>query len=228
MAAGRGAGGEIVDTAVDRMLAFLRKKKSATVGEVATALALDTPLVEKLAEVLRESGLVTIRYSMMDSRKNVLFPSAGGTVSRSTAIRAREGERYAAGIPGEEIALEMELPPAAAPFKTALGKLEEAERVVVDAEERVFTRIEETKGIVSKIRSEGEAESDPAKYRQAMSFIAEELDLLERASVRLEEKAAELAKRAKDLHKEITLARAAAVKGRPGTFSFVRKLFPKF
>ncbi|MEM4389363.1 MAG: hypothetical protein QXG98_01735 [Candidatus Micrarchaeia archaeon] len=59
-------------TVIDRIVEFIKEKKRATVAEVADALALERDDVEKLADILEESGLITVRYSLLHPGKTEL------------------------------------------------------------------------------------------------------------------------------------------------------------
>ncbi|MEM3030482.1 MAG: hypothetical protein QXH27_01995 [Candidatus Micrarchaeia archaeon] len=60
-------------TVIDRVVEFIKEKKRATVAEVAEALALERDDVEKLADILEESGLVSVRYSLLHPGKTELI-----------------------------------------------------------------------------------------------------------------------------------------------------------
>lgn len=52
-------------TLVDKMLTFVQEHGKTTVAEVAEVFAVDPAHVEKLAAVLEESGLITMRYALL-------------------------------------------------------------------------------------------------------------------------------------------------------------------
>jgi len=60
-------------TVIDRVVDFIRERRRATVGEVAEALAIDRESVEKLADILEESGLIAVRYSLLHPGKTELI-----------------------------------------------------------------------------------------------------------------------------------------------------------
>lgn len=60
-------------TVIDRVVEFIKERKRTTVGEVAEALALERDSVEKLADILEESGLIAVRYSLLHPGKTELI-----------------------------------------------------------------------------------------------------------------------------------------------------------
>ncbi|MBU1197070.1 hypothetical protein KJ765_01010 [Candidatus Micrarchaeota archaeon] len=57
-----------LDTSIDRLVEFIRLKKSTTVDEAARALSLSQKQVEEIAEVLAESGLIHLKYEFSGIR----------------------------------------------------------------------------------------------------------------------------------------------------------------
>ena len=56
---------ERVETVIDRLLDYVQKKGKVDVKEAAKAMALEKDQVEELAEVLRESGMMEINYTLL-------------------------------------------------------------------------------------------------------------------------------------------------------------------
>lgn len=57
-----------LDTPIDRLVEYVKLKKSTTVEEAAKALSLPSKEVEELAEILAESGLINLRYEFSGIR----------------------------------------------------------------------------------------------------------------------------------------------------------------
>ncbi|MEM3556231.1 MAG: hypothetical protein QXF56_05925 [Candidatus Micrarchaeia archaeon] len=56
---------ERVETIIDRLLEYVQKKGKIDVKEAASAMALEKDQVEELAEVLRESGMIDVNYTLL-------------------------------------------------------------------------------------------------------------------------------------------------------------------
>ncbi len=57
-----------LDTSIDRLVEFIRLKKSTSVEEAARALSLSAKQVEEIAEILAESGLIHLKYEFSGIR----------------------------------------------------------------------------------------------------------------------------------------------------------------
>jgi DNA-binding Lrp family transcriptional regulator len=62
-----------MSTVIDRVLEFIQRKGRATICEIAVALALNQSQVERMAAMLEESGVITVRYALIDSGKTELI-----------------------------------------------------------------------------------------------------------------------------------------------------------
>jgi len=60
-------------TLVDRMLSFIQEHGKTTVAELADVFAMDQAQVERLASVLEESGLITMRYALLHPGRTELI-----------------------------------------------------------------------------------------------------------------------------------------------------------
>ncbi len=60
-------------TLVDRILSFIREHSKTTVAELADVFAMDQAQVERLATVLEESGLITMRYALLHPGRTELL-----------------------------------------------------------------------------------------------------------------------------------------------------------
>jgi mevalonate kinase len=56
---------EKVETVIDRLVEYVQKKGRVDVKEAANAMALEKDQVEELAEVLKESGMMDINYTLL-------------------------------------------------------------------------------------------------------------------------------------------------------------------
>src|SRR5271157_670934 len=56
---------EKVETVIDRLVEYVQKKGKVDVKEAANAMALEKDQVEELAEVLKESGMMDISYTLL-------------------------------------------------------------------------------------------------------------------------------------------------------------------
>jgi len=57
-----------LDTPVDRLVEYVKLKKSTTVEEASKALSIPSKAVEELAEILAESGLINLKYEFSGIR----------------------------------------------------------------------------------------------------------------------------------------------------------------
>lgn len=71
-----------MSTVIDRIVDYIREKKSATVKEVADSLALQHSQVEKLADILEESGLISVKYSLFQPSKTLLISKEPSSVAK--------------------------------------------------------------------------------------------------------------------------------------------------
>ncbi len=76
-------------TLVDKMLTFVQEHGKTTVAEVADVFAVDPAHVEKLAAVLEESGLITMRYALLHPGRTELVSLHPAT--RQPAKRGASG-----------------------------------------------------------------------------------------------------------------------------------------
>jgi hypothetical protein len=56
---------ERVETVIDRLVEYVQKKGKVDVREAANAMALEKDQIEELAEVLKESGMIDINYTLL-------------------------------------------------------------------------------------------------------------------------------------------------------------------
>ncbi|MCX6777362.1 MAG: hypothetical protein NT157_00575 [Candidatus Micrarchaeota archaeon] len=64
---------EEMSTVIDKVLDFIQRKGRVTVCEVAVALALNHVQVERMVAMLEESGVISVRYALIDSGKTELI-----------------------------------------------------------------------------------------------------------------------------------------------------------
>ncbi len=62
-----------MSTVIDRVLDFIQRKGRTTITEVAISLALSPSQVEHLASILEESGMIKVKYALIDSGKTELI-----------------------------------------------------------------------------------------------------------------------------------------------------------
>jgi hypothetical protein len=60
-----------LDTSIDRLVEYVKLRKSCTVDDVSKSLGMPSKQIEELSEILAESGLIDIRYEFSGIR---LFP----------------------------------------------------------------------------------------------------------------------------------------------------------
>ncbi|MEW6328620.1 MAG: hypothetical protein AB1468_00735, partial [Candidatus Micrarchaeota archaeon] len=63
--------GENIETIIDRVVEYVKSKERANIRDVAKALALKPEQIERLLNVLEESGLVSVRYGITGSAELV-------------------------------------------------------------------------------------------------------------------------------------------------------------
>jgi DNA-binding transcriptional ArsR family regulator len=80
-------------TLVDRMLSFIQEHGKTTVAEIADVFAMDQAQVERLASVLEESGLISMRYALLHpgrtelislKKKEAPLPSSSASAASSS------------------------------------------------------------------------------------------------------------------------------------------------
>jgi Mn-dependent DtxR family transcriptional regulator len=62
-----------MSTVIDRVLDFIQRKGRTTITEVAVSLAVQPSQVEHLASILEESGMIKVKYALIDSGKTELI-----------------------------------------------------------------------------------------------------------------------------------------------------------
>ncbi len=62
-----------MSTVIDRVLDFIQRKGRTTITEVSVSLALNPAQVEHLAAILEESGMIKVKYALIDSGKTELI-----------------------------------------------------------------------------------------------------------------------------------------------------------
>ena len=73
-------------TIVDEMFECVQKRGKTSVDEVARALGLEKPQVEKIAEILEESDLIAIHYSLLHPGKTELIAKKVAASKASSAL----------------------------------------------------------------------------------------------------------------------------------------------
>ncbi len=79
--------GENIETIIDRVVEYVKSKERANIHEVAKALAIKPEQIERLLNVLEESGLVSVRYSITGTADLVAKKSV---VERIELVKAKK------------------------------------------------------------------------------------------------------------------------------------------
>ncbi|MEM0475447.1 MAG: hypothetical protein QW343_01505 [Candidatus Norongarragalinales archaeon] len=83
---------EDVETVIDRLLAYVQTNKEATLSSAASAMALPPAQVEKLALLLEESGLLTVKYGLGSTKLVSKEYSEAQAAKAKKKIEARKDE----------------------------------------------------------------------------------------------------------------------------------------
>lgn len=79
-----------MSTVIDRVLDFIQRKGRTTITEVAVSLALNPSQVEHLATILEESGMIKVKYALIDSGKTELISKQQTETSNEAVDRLRQ------------------------------------------------------------------------------------------------------------------------------------------
>ncbi len=79
-----------MSTVIDRVLDFIQRKGRTTITEVAVSLAISPAQVEHLASILEESGMISVKYALIDSGKTELITKQHAEVANDEIDRLRQ------------------------------------------------------------------------------------------------------------------------------------------
>ena len=79
-----------MSTVIDRVLDFIQRKGRTTITEVAVSLALNPGQVEHLVSILEESGMIKVKYALIDSGKTELISKQQAEVRDDEVDRLRQ------------------------------------------------------------------------------------------------------------------------------------------
>jgi len=79
-----------MSTVIDRVLDFIQRKGRTTITEVAISLALNPSQVEHLATILEESGMIKVKYALIDSGKTELISKQQTEVASEVVDKLRQ------------------------------------------------------------------------------------------------------------------------------------------
>ncbi|MBI5224671.1 hypothetical protein HY989_02280 [Candidatus Micrarchaeota archaeon] len=71
-----------LDTSIDRLVEYVKLKKSCTVDDAAKSLGVPSKQVEELVEILAESGLIDVRYDFSGIRLSPKILDKGGDAGK--------------------------------------------------------------------------------------------------------------------------------------------------
>ncbi len=181
-------------TVIDRTVDFVREKKHTTVEEISRELAIETHQVEQLADILEESGLVTIKYSLLNPGKTEIFSK------EASAGRIEEGTGSA------KLASEADM------------EILEAEKGFLRAEEEVLRRLSRAEGALTVMEDKESFGEEETKK------VMIEVDAAERVLGEFENKIRTLQGRLADLRNKAEDVRERVTGGRQGGPGFLGRL----
>jgi len=155
-------------TLVDRMLSFIQEHGKTTVAELANVFAMDQAQVERLASVLEESGLITMRYALLHPGRTELVAikkkeptgSLPAKAAPSTVQRGAESREHDFEL------LEM--------MQSVDLDMQESQHSITSIERDVLTKLARMEKVL------GEIERRERTANQAdMDYLMKEADLLE-------------------------------------------------
>ncbi len=79
-----------MSTVIDRVLDFIQRKGRTTITEVSVSLALNPGQVEHLVSILEESGMIKVKYALIDSGKTELISKQQAEVKDDDVDRLRQ------------------------------------------------------------------------------------------------------------------------------------------
>jgi DNA-binding transcriptional ArsR family regulator len=157
--------GDEMHTLVDRMLSFIQEHNKTTVAELADVFAMDQAQVERLATVLEESGLITMRYALLHPGRTELLaikknvPAAAKALA-TAAQRAPEAREH-----------DFELREM---MKSVDMDMAESQQAMTSLERDVMSRLARTEKLLGEIERR-ERTAAPAD----IAFLMKESDTLE-------------------------------------------------
>ncbi|MBI5229641.1 hypothetical protein HY991_06015 [Candidatus Micrarchaeota archaeon] len=146
-----------LETVIDRLTEYVALRRRTTVKQVASALSIPAPEVERLALLLQESGLIEVRYGLMDIdliAKEVPKKEAEEKLVSVAAEIRREKDV----LREESIELEKEVL--------------ESENILEFMEKDIFRRIQNAEELIKTIESTERLTEDDIDY------LAKEVDFL--------------------------------------------------
>lgn len=174
-------GEESIVTIIDRLVDFVKMRKTAQVNEAARALGMSPGHVEKLARLLEDSGLIEVRYSL-----------SGTELVAVEGIKKPEKKK--------------EEKQAARSSVNVSEWIRESQRVFEFLEVDVLKRITATETLLSRIEREGVSEEDRKKIMAELSEVAKSMDSLERELEEVRKKESSFRNRLAEFKKKIEAA----------------------
>ncbi|MFA6035660.1 MAG: helix-turn-helix domain-containing protein [Candidatus Micrarchaeia archaeon] len=151
-------------TLVDRMLSFIQEHNKTTVAELADVFAMDQAQVERLATVLEESGLITMRYALLHpGRTELIAIRKAGAASPAKASPAQR--------PPEAREHDFELREM---MKSVDMDMAESQQAMTSLERDVMSRLARTEKLLGEIERR-ERSASPID----VEFLMKEADTLE-------------------------------------------------
>ena len=147
-------------TIIDRVVDRIKEKKKVTVDELSESLALDRGQVEKLADILEESGLITVKYSLLQPGKTELI------------------SKEEAKIPKEKVEREEDLKELA---EETMGRLSESEKKFLMVENEIIIKLKQVEDNMARIEH-----GDEFASRETIEFLVKEAVEIEQTAKEFE------------------------------------------
>ena len=174
-----------VETAVDRLVAFVQGRGKTSLRDAARAMGMSEPVIEEIANVLAEQGIIKVRYALMGTFLEPAGIGKAGVEKGIAEAKKQTGvKRLADEVEDDVVASEREYKDVE---EDAVRRMKAAEDVLsrIEREERYATDDERS----YLIREAVKLETIMKHFSREVEDIKEEIDHLTTKIYEMENKA---------------------------------------
>lgn len=174
-----------VETAVDRLVAFVQGRGKTSLRDAARAMGMSEPVIEEIANVLAEQGIIKVRYALMGTfLEPASIGKAGAEKGIAEAKKQTGVKRLVDEVEDDVVASEREYKDVE---EDAVRRMKAAEDVLsrIEREERYATDDERS----YLIREAVKLETIMKHFSREVEDIKEEIDHLTTKIYEMENKA---------------------------------------
>ena len=171
-------------TIIDKMLEFVQEHGKTTVAEVADVFAMDQVQVEKLASILEESGLITMRYALLHPGRTELVSN----VRKGALVKKQE-----------KTAELQEM------LKSVESEMDQSQQEILNLERDVMNRLVRVERLLDEVER-----AEKGANKEDMAFVVKEIEELEKVrrdisahTLTFEKRVEQLGKRIRNLKRSV-------------------------